>query len=159
VRNGRPGESEGAARVHRHHRLVVVVAELPHDAVTQDAGVVDEHVDPAGLGHDAGHDGIGLCAVGDVGGQPHRPDLTRGLGEDVGFEVHEVDGRPRRPEMPADRPADTASGAGDEHGTAGEVEGQVCHHAAITLVRARTRSRVRRSPGESIATITASSAA
>jgi hypothetical protein len=159
VRHGRPGESERAAGVHRHHRLVVVVAELPHHAVAQDAGVVDQHVDPPGVGHDPGHHRVDLRAVGDVGGQPHRPDLPRGLAQHAGLDVDQVDGGPGGPEVLADRPADTAGGPGDQHGTTGEVESQVGRHVATVRLRARTRSRVRRRPGESIATTTASSAA
>jgi len=38
--------------VHREHSVPVVAGQLPQDPVTQDPGIVHQHVDPSGLRDD-----------------------------------------------------------------------------------------------------------
>src|SRR6185437_10308199 len=66
MRDAGPGQTEGATGVDGQHVVPVLVGELPDHFVPQDARVVDDHVDPAGLRHDArngGFDGLGAADV------------------------------------------------------------------------------------------------
>ncbi len=62
-----------ASGVHRHDGLVVVVGELPDQSVPQDPGVVDQDVDPPGVGHDTPDDLGHLVGGGDVGRDADQP--------------------------------------------------------------------------------------
>src|SRR5690606_32319189 len=67
VRLGRPAHQEGAAQVHVHHGVPVLLGHLEQEVVPDDAGVVDQdhrRAEPLGDGGDGrGH----LVGVGDVG--------------------------------------------------------------------------------------------
>ena len=98
---GGPGHQERTAQVDAHDQVPVLVGHLEQQVVAGDAGVVDQHVDPAELvddPRDRGLDGLGVADVGaDADGlrvalqrqlrrQPRRPRPRRGRRS-----------RPRRP--------------------------------------------------------------
>ena len=114
---------ERAGEVHAEHGLPVVVGELPHHPVAQDARVVDHDVDAAGAPEhvvDAGRD---RRCVGHVDLQRDRPRQRGGdLGQRLGVHVGDGERGAGGGEEVAQRPTDAARAAGHEHRAAGEVE-------------------------------------
>ena len=107
-RDRRPRDVERAGEVHAEHGLPVVVAELPHHAVAQDAGVVDDDVEPARRPDDVGDGRVDRSWVG------HVDDDRNGAGELAGsrlghtglVDVGDAHRRAGVGEAPADRQPD-----------------------------------------------------
>src|SRR5262245_42960140 len=105
------------------HRTPVVVGQLPDDAVTKDAGVVDHHVDPPGSGEDIVDPGRHRCRVGNVDlERDHALVIGRDGGQRLGVDVGDGNGGARVDEEVGQCTPDAASTAGHDDGASGEVE-------------------------------------
>ena len=111
----------------RQHLLPVVVGLFPHHVVPQDAGVVDEDVDPPGLLDDGGHDGFHISRRAHIGLQPPGAEFGRRFGQDLAVEVHHEDVRPRPLEMAGQLQTDAAGCARDDDRPAVEIKREVTH--------------------------------
>ncbi len=58
--------------MHAQHGLPVVVGQLPDDSVSENAGVVDDDIDPAGGLEDVLDGGVDGGGIGHVGDQRDR---------------------------------------------------------------------------------------
>ena len=99
-----------------------------------DAGVVDQHVDPAELRHRRVDERLALVGVGDVGGHGEHlaagvPDQLRGLLEAVGPPGAEHHVGPGLGQPLRERDAEPAGGAGDDGDLAVQPEHVVDSHA------------------------------
>jgi hypothetical protein len=81
VRHAGAGEAKRPAEADVHDQVPVGVLDLPHDAVAQHPGVVDQHVDPARPLHGRRDDAVDVGAAGHVGNQRHAARLLGGRRE------------------------------------------------------------------------------
>ena len=101
---------------------LVGLEEVQHR--TGEAGVVDQHVDPAVGGHDGVDHGVHLRAVGNVGGGGHGgatriADRLDDLVDRAGVDVVDRHLRSDAGEPLGDGPADASSGTGHDDDLAG----------------------------------------
>jgi hypothetical protein len=128
--HGRAGGEEGAVHVDGHQALPVFVLEVDQRADDLDAGIADQHVEPAPSGHGGGHAGIDLRFVGDVhhhghGGAASGVDFGRCGQAGVEREVGDADLGAFAGKLQRDFFANAAGGAGDQGDFVFELHG-VC---------------------------------
>ena len=118
------GHVEDALEVDVHHQVPVLLGHLEEQVVAGDAGVVDQHVDPAELVDHALHGGLGGGRVDDVAADAHRAGTVGEL-EPAGsllsgglVEVEDRDGGALAREALRDAEADASRCSGDDGDTA-----------------------------------------
>src|SRR5262249_27547951 len=125
---------EGAVKVDRQHVRPVGKAHAVEDAVAQDAGIVDQTVDPAEGGERGGDDLVGVLRLGDrerrgdrlaagaldlVDHRLRRSGVGAGALE-ARTDVADDDARPFLRQQERNGAADAAAGAGDDCDLAGD---------------------------------------
>src|SRR5690348_6774062 len=140
-----PGHLEGAAQVHAHNRVPVVVGHLEQQVVADHAGVVHQHGRLAQFGGHPLDRGPDLVAVAHVGTHRERAaarvgDLLHRPGAGGLVQVEDGHGHPVRGQPARGRGTDTA-------GRAGHDRDSLCHlcSSLLTPERARMRTSARRS--------------
>ena len=111
--HGRLYEERGRDQIGREQRAEGVGRERAETSLPDDAGVVDQHVEPAERTHHRVDDAFGLTRPGDVGGQcgDRRPAPGR-LGQWPGPAPDREHARPLGRERPGGRSADAGPRAG-----------------------------------------------
>ncbi len=120
----RLADQEGALEVDVDHRVPVGLGDVEEVGGAEDAGVVDQDVDPSERRERRRGRGLDLAAAGDVAAD--RPGLGAELGGERlgrgGVDVPEREPGAARREQPRAGGADAVGGAGDDDDLAGEIE-------------------------------------
>ena len=129
-------DMKGAGDVGLQQPLPGLLRKILERRTMLDAGIVDQDVDRAGLGLDAGHCSLNRVPVGhiegrDVDGVAGSPQLGRLRIELDGRAGVEHDRSTELGQALGKRPADAARRAGDQGKPAGEVEDRGSHGPAL----------------------------
>ncbi|CAB4924196.1 unannotated protein [freshwater metagenome] len=128
LHRGGAGAGERAAQVGGDDRVELLVGHLPQRGVAQDAGVVDQHVQPAELGDGAVDQRLGGLAgpdghdLGD-GAAPVGGDRVDGGLRDLGVHVVDHDGGAAAGQLLGVGEAEAPAGSGDDGDLAGQLHG------------------------------------
>ena len=130
------------------HRVPVGFADVEEVGGAEDAGVVDQHVDPAEGGERGGERGVDLAAAAATSQRMARASAARDRSRRsdwpaAGVDVPERDLRAAGREQPRASGADAVGRAGDDDDPAGEVEADVVHGFAAGAVEPDARCLAR----------------
>ena len=112
---------EHAGDIGIEHTLHILVGEQPQEVITDDSGVVDQHVDAIPARDGALHRGCASCAIPDVGllGRDFLAGRARGFDHFTSrvavLLIEEHDVRAFLREQLDDRAPDAATAPGDQH--------------------------------------------
>ncbi len=146
-----PAGPDDPEQVHVQDAVPLLVVVVGHGALGADAGVVDQHVEPAELAHDLLDRRADRGVVGDVGAHAEHA-----VGHAGGVEVECGHGGAALAQDPDDRRADARGAAGDGRDQAVQVTAGGAHEATSAVAPAYAVTSWRCRPRPSISTSTTS---